>query len=174
MEYINWSIFKNTFGGCGVRRWDGYALHYDWHLDRVVAAIRAAAQVPGKRAVAYALAAAIAKREARERVMARRRKQEEAEAASRREEEAMISGLQAELGALRNTDPGMSLLTAVEYITSDPAHRIALYRRCSPEALSTRSDGTGQDDPGFLRIASSVAKDLALLERRAKAEGFQV
>ena len=26
--------------GCGVRRWDGYALHYDWHLDRVVSAIR--------------------------------------------------------------------------------------------------------------------------------------
>ena len=32
----------------------------------------------------------------------------------------------------------------------------------------------GQDDLLLLNIASSVAKDLALLERRAKAEGFQV
>jgi hypothetical protein len=26
--------------GCGVRRWDGYVSYDDWHLDRVVAAIR--------------------------------------------------------------------------------------------------------------------------------------
>jgi hypothetical protein len=32
----------------------------------------------------------------------------------------------------------------------------------------------GQDDPRLLKIASSVAKDLALLERRAMGEGFQV
>ena len=32
----------------------------------------------------------------------------------------------------------------------------------------------GQDDPRPVTIASSVAKDLALLERRARAEGFQV
>jgi hypothetical protein len=31
----------------------------------------------------------------------------------------------------------------------------------------------GEDDPRFLKIASSVAMDIALLERRAKAEGFQ-
>jgi hypothetical protein len=68
----------------------------------------------------------------------------------------------------------MSLLTAVEYITSDLAHRVALYRRCSPEDRSIRSSGIGNDDPGLLKIAPLVAKDLALLERRAKAEGFQV
>jgi hypothetical protein len=32
----------------------------------------------------------------------------------------------------------------------------------------------GQDDPRFLKIASLVTNDLAILERRAKAEGFQV
>jgi hypothetical protein len=160
--------------GCGVRRWDGYAIHYDWHLDRVVSAIRSAAQVPGKRAAADALAAAIARQEARERVAARKRKQEEAEAAHRQEEEVEISALQDELRALRATDPGMSLLTAVEYITSDPARRIALYRRCSPESRSTRSSGMGQDDLLLLNIASSFTKDLASLERRAKAEGFPV
>ena len=160
--------------GIGVRRWDGYAIHNDWHLDRVVSAIRSAAQVPGNPEVADALAAAIAKQEARERVAARKREHEETEAARRQEEEAVISVLQADLRALRTTDPGMSLLTAVEYITSDPAHRIALYRRCSAEDLSIRTRGMGQDDLLLLNIASSVAKDLALLERRAKAEGFQV
>ena len=68
----------------------------------------------------------------------------------------------------------MSLLTAVEFITSDPARRIALYRRCSAEDRSIRSSGMGQDDPGHLKIASVVAKDLAFLQRRATAEGFQV
>jgi hypothetical protein len=160
--------------GCGVRRWDGYALHYDWHLDRVVFAIRSASQVPGESEVADALAAAIAKQKGRERVAARKRKQEATEAAHRREEEAVISALRVELRALRGTEPGMSLLTAVEYITSDPAHRIALYRRCSAEDRSIRTSGMGQDDLLLLNIASSVAKDLALLERRAKAEGFQV
>jgi hypothetical protein len=160
--------------GCGVRRWDGYAMHDDWHLDRVVSAIRSAAQVSGKPAVAHALATAIAKQEGRERVAARKREQEETEAARRQEEEAVISVLRVEMRVLRGTDPGMSLLTAVEYITADPAHRIALYRRCSAEDLSIRSSGMGQDDPLLLKIASSVAKDLALLERRATAEGFPV
>jgi hypothetical protein len=32
----------------------------------------------------------------------------------------------------------------------------------------------GQDDPRLLKVASSVEKDLAFLERRAHAEGFQV
>ena len=125
--------------GCGVCRWDGYALHNDWHLDRVVSAIRSAAQVPGKPAVADALAAAIARQQERERVAARKRKQEETEAAHRQEEEAVISALRVELRALRATDPGISLLTAVEYITPDPARRIALYRCCSPEDRSGSS-----------------------------------
>ena len=160
--------------GIGVRRWDGYAIHNDWHLDRVVSAIRSAAQVPGNPEVADALAAAVARQEVREWVMARKRKQEETEAARRQDEEAAISELQVELRALRATDPAMSLLTAVEFVTSDPARRIPLYRRCSAEDRSTRSRGMGQDDLLLLNIASSVAKDLALLERRAKAEGFQV
>jgi hypothetical protein len=63
-------------------------------------------------------------------VAARKREQEVTEAARREEEQAVISGLQIELRALRATDPGMTLLTAVEYSTSNPAHRIALYRCC--------------------------------------------
>ena len=41
-----------------MRRWDGNVIHYDWHLDRVVAAIRSAAQDPEKPAIADALSAA--------------------------------------------------------------------------------------------------------------------
>ncbi len=160
--------------GCGVRRWDGYALHYDWHLDRVVSTIRSTTQVPGEPAVADALAAAIAKQNTRERVASRKRKQEEAETVSRLEEEVVVSGLRVELRALRATDPGMSLLTAVEFITSDPAHRIALYRCCSTEDQSIGFSGKRQDDSGLLKIGASTAKDLGLLERRAKAEGFSV
>jgi hypothetical protein len=109
---------------------DGMGLprHDDWHLERAVAAIRSAAEVPGNPAVADALAEAVDRREARERVVARKHQLEETEAGRRREEEAIISGLQVELRALRVTDLAMSLLTAVEYITPDPAHRIALYR----------------------------------------------
>jgi hypothetical protein len=143
--------------GCGVRRWDGYAMHDDWHLDGVVSAIRSAAQDPGRPEIADAFVAAIAKQQGRERVAARKRKQEEAETARRQEEEAVMSALQVELRALRCADPGMSLLTAVEFTTSDPARRIALYRRCSAEDWSV-----------------GAANDLALLERHAKAEGFQV
>jgi hypothetical protein len=51
----------------------------------------------------------------------------------------------------------MSLLTAVEFITHDPARRVALYRGCHAEDQSI-----------------GAAKDLALLERRARAEGFQI
>ena len=151
--------------GCGVRRWDGYAMHDDWHLERVVSAIRSAAQVPGDPEVADALAAAIAKQEERERALGRKRKQEETEAARRQEEEAVVSGLEIELRELRAADPGMTLLNAVEYVTPDPAHRIALYRRRSPEDWSIGAE------PNYPRV---VAKDLSLLERRAKAEGFQV
>jgi hypothetical protein len=89
-----------------------------------------------------------------------------------KEEEAVVLVLQVGLQALRATDPGMSLLDALEYTTCDPDRRIALYGRCSGEDLS--ADGRVQGDPRVLKIASSSALDLALLERRAKAEGFQV
>jgi hypothetical protein len=94
----------------GIRRY--VVPRYDWHLDRVVSAIRSTVEGPGKPAVADALAAAIAKQEARERVASRRRKQEETEAARRLKEEVVVSGLRVELRALRATDPGMSQLTA--------------------------------------------------------------
>jgi hypothetical protein len=73
---------------------------------------------------------------------------------------------------LRGTDSGMSLLTAVEYTTSDPNQRIALYRCCHAEDQSMI--GMGPDEARLLKIASSSDQDLALLERRARAEGFQV
>jgi hypothetical protein len=136
----------------------------------VLYAIRSAAEDPSTSAVANALAAAITKQDARDRVAARKRKQEETEAASRQEEEAMTSGLEVELQALRATDPCMSLLDAVEYTTSDPERRIALYTRCSAEDRGL--NGMAHDDP-HLKTASSSALDLALLERRAMAEGFR-
>jgi len=95
-------------------------------------------------------------------------------AARRQEEEAVLSALEVQLRTLRFTDPGMSLLDAVEYTTCDPALRIALYRCCSAEDGSIRSNGVAQEDPHRLKIASSSAMDLAFLERRAKAEGFQI
>jgi hypothetical protein len=61
--------------GCGVRRWDGVAMHDDWHLERAVAAIGLAAQARGDTAVADALAAAIGRRQGPERLAARKRKQ---------------------------------------------------------------------------------------------------
>jgi hypothetical protein len=155
--------------GCGVRRWDGYALHSDWHLDRVVSAIGSTVEVPGKPAVADALVAALAKQDARERVASRKRRREEMKAASLLAEEVLISGLQIELRALRATDPGMSLLTAVEYITSDAGCQGVLYRRCSLEERGIGSSCMGQDDPRL-----SASRDLALLDRRARAEGYQV
>jgi hypothetical protein len=48
--------------GCLLRRWDGYATHDDWHLERAVAAVRSASQVPGNRAIADALAEAVGRR----------------------------------------------------------------------------------------------------------------
>jgi hypothetical protein len=177
LELLGYRVAKHVTdsavaAGCGVHRWDGYTMHDDWHLERAVAAIRSAAEVPGEPEVADVLEAAIASQHAREMVAARKRKQEEAEAARRQEEEAVMSTLGVELRALCATDPDMSLLTAVEYITPDPAHRIDLDRRCTAEDQSIR--GMGQDNTRFSKIASSVAKDLALLERRAQAEGFQV
>jgi hypothetical protein len=134
-------------------------------------AIISAAEVPGNLAVANALAAAIANQEIRKHAVARKRKQEEEEAARRLEEDALVSLLEVELRALCATDPGMSLLTAVEFVTHDPAHRIGLYRRCGAEDKSI--SGMSQDDLRFSKMASSVASDLAF-ERRARAEGFRV
>jgi hypothetical protein len=160
--------------GFGVPRWNDFTMQNDWHLDRVLAAIRTAVQNTENPAIADALAAAIGRQQGRERLVARKRKQDEEEAARRQEEEAVVSALYVELRALRGTDPGMSLLDAVEYITPDPGRRIALYGFCSPEDQSVQSSGMGHDDPRLLKIASLVDKDLALLERRAKAEGFEV
>jgi hypothetical protein len=140
----------------------------------MVSSIRSAAQGAGNAAVADALAAAIGRQQGRERLVARKRKRDDEEAARRQEEEAVLSGLRLELQALRTADPGMSLLDAVEYTTSDPDRRIALYGFCSPEDQSVESSGMGQDNPRLLKIASSDAKDLVLLVRRAVAEGFQV
>jgi hypothetical protein len=160
--------------GLGVPRWNGFTMQDDWHLARVVAAIKSAAQDPEKLAIADALAAAIANQQGRERVAARKREQEETAAVRRQEEDAVISALQVELQALRTTDPGMTLLTAVEFVTPDPSRRVALYGLCSPEDRSNQFSGMGQDDPRLLKIASMVSNDLAFLERRAKAEGFRV
>jgi hypothetical protein len=104
-------------------------------------------------------------------VAALKRKQEETEAASR-QEEALICALRVVLRGLRTAEPEMSLLTGVEFITPDPAHRIALYRRSSAEDQSI--SGMGEDDARLLTNESSRAKDLALLKHRAQAEGFQV
>jgi hypothetical protein len=109
--------------GLGVRRWDGYTMHDDWHLEGVLSAIRSATQTPGEPAVAMLSQPQSVDQEARERVVAHKRKQDEEEAA-RRKEEDLISGLRVDLRTLRATDPGMSLLDAVEYITPDPYRRI--------------------------------------------------
>jgi hypothetical protein len=85
----------------------------------------------------------------------------------------VISVLWVELQALRGTDPGMTLLTAVEFVTADPAHRIALYRRCAKDG-DVQARDLSQGDPRLLKIVSPSTLDLAFLERRAKAEGFQV
>src|SRR5580704_7930650 len=80
LELLGYRVAKHVTDGavavgCGVHRWDGFAMHDDWHLERAVAAIRSAAEVPGNPAVAGALAAAIAKQHGRVRVAARKRKQ---------------------------------------------------------------------------------------------------
>ena len=62
---------------------------------------------------------------------------------------AAIAGLEAELRAVPVSDPGMTLLTAVEYITPGPGRRIALYRRCSAEDQGI--SGMRQDDARFSR-----------------------
>jgi hypothetical protein len=131
-------------------------MHDDWHPDRAVSAIRSAAESPGNPAVADALAAAIAKQQGRERLVVRKRKQDEEEAERRQEEEAVIFGLEVDIGMLRATDPGMSLLDAVEYITPDPDRRIVLYRRRSAADGGTKASGLEQDDPCLLKIATHL------------------
>jgi hypothetical protein len=160
--------------GFGVPRWNGFTMQDDWHLDRVLAAIRTAVQDTENPAVADGLAAAIGRQQGRDRLVARKGKRDEEEAARRQEEEAVVSALEVELQALQASDPPMSLLTAVEFITSDPAHRVALYSRCIPEERSILSGGVAQDDACLLKIASPVDKDLASLQRRAAADGFQI
>jgi hypothetical protein len=160
--------------GFGVPRWNGFTMQDDWNLSLVVAAIRTSVQDTENPAIANALAAAIGRQQRRDRLMARKCKRDEEEAASQQEEEAVISRLELELQALQASDPPMSLLTAVEFITSDPAHRVALYRRCIPKERSILSGGVAQDDACLLKIDSSVDKDLAFLQRRAAAEGFQI
>jgi hypothetical protein len=160
--------------GFGVPRWNDFTMQNDWHLDRVLAAIRTAVQDTENPVIADALAAAVANQQGRERVAARKRKQDDEEAARRQEEEAVVAGLRHELQALRGAEPGMTLLTAVEFVTPDPDRRVALYGLCSPEDRSMQSSGMGQDDPRLLKIASLVASDTAFLKRRAMAEGFQV
>lgn len=82
--------------------------------------------------------------------------------------------LEVELRVLQASDPRIDLLTAVEFITSDPAHRVTLYSCCTAGDRSIRSSGVAQDEACLLKIASSVDKDLAFLQRRAAAEGFKV
>jgi hypothetical protein len=101
--------------------------------------------------------------------LAYEREQEKTAAKCRQEKVAVMAALALELRELRDTDPGMSLLNAVEFITPAPDRRLALYRRCSADDRSV--NGIGQD-ARLLKIASSIARDLALLERRAMAEGF--
>jgi hypothetical protein len=158
--------------GFGVPRWNGFTMQNDWHLDRVLAAIRTAVQDTENPAIANALVAAIGRQQGRKRSVERKRRQDEEEAACRQEEEAVLSALGGELRELRDTDPGMSLLNAVEFITPDLGRRIVLYRYCGGDDHSFEPNGTGQD--GLLRTSSLVDKDLALLERRAKAEGFRI
>jgi hypothetical protein len=107
-------------------------------------------------------------------MVARKRKREEEEAACRQEEEGVISALRVELRSLRAADHDMSVLTAVEFVTSDFGRRVALYKLCSVEARDIRCNGMSQDDSECLKIASPSTLDLAFLKRRARAEGFQV
>jgi hypothetical protein len=94
--------------GFGVPRWNDFTMQNDWHLDRVLAAIRTAVQDTENPAIANALAAAIAKQQGGSACWPG------SVNAGRQEEEAVMSGLQVELRVLRDTDSGMSLLNAVE------------------------------------------------------------
>jgi hypothetical protein len=101
--------------GCGIWRWGEFDMHDEWHFGRAVSAVKSAPQFPGESAVADALSAAVDRREARERGPQAETGRDGGE--QRREKEVVITRLQPELIAPRDTDPGMSLLPAVEYIT---------------------------------------------------------
>jgi hypothetical protein len=64
----------------------------------------------------------------RQRTAARKLQKAELDATRRQEEEAELLGLEVELRMLRADAPDISLLIAVEFVSPDPAHRIALYR----------------------------------------------
>jgi hypothetical protein len=99
-------------------------------LDRVVSAIRSAANPSATQNSLMLSRRRLPNSIAGSGVLARKREQEETEAARRQEERASVSGLEVELRTLRATDPDMSLLDAVKYITPDRARRLALYGRC--------------------------------------------
>jgi hypothetical protein len=91
----------------------------------------------------------------------RRQQKEEVEAALRGARQAVVDGLKAELTALMASDPDMPLMDAVDFVTPDPGDRLELYR-----SFGKPEHRIGADH------CSTVASDLALLERRAEAEGF--
>jgi hypothetical protein len=79
--------------GYGVRWWDGFCFHSDWHRDRLVEAIRSAALCRDNAVIADCVATAVAKQRAKELSAERRRRHEEAEAVQRRRREAEMCGL---------------------------------------------------------------------------------
>ena len=151
----------------GVRRWNGDRFYTDWHIDRVVDAIRRAAACPNEPAVADALAAAVAKQQTKKQLIARRQRQKEVEAAQRRERQAVMAALQAELAVLMSSASDLPLLEAVEFVTLDPGDRLALYRSFENSVHDTEDDSLPRRSP-------TSASHLALLERRAEAEGVQI
>jgi hypothetical protein len=147
--------------GFGARRWDGERFFIDWHRDRVVEAIRFAVASPDNPEAAGAFEKAVARQEAKERLAECRRQKEEVEAALRRRREAELDGLKADLAALMASDPDMPIMDAIEFVTPDPGDRLELYR-----SFRDSKHVNGPDHN------STVAGDLALLNRRAVAEGL--
>jgi hypothetical protein len=89
-----------------------------------------------------------------------KRERAEMDATCRQEEEAELLGLEVKLRLLRADEPGVTLLTAVEFVTPDPAHRVSLYRRCVADDPSTTSRGIDQGDSRVWVIGSAIAKAL--------------
>jgi hypothetical protein len=54
---------SSVAAGCGVPRWDRFAVHDDWHLERAVTAIGSAAQATGGTAVPDALTGPIGRQQ---------------------------------------------------------------------------------------------------------------
>jgi hypothetical protein len=126
------------------------------------AAIKSAVACPDNPAIADAFQMAVARQQTKVLLAERRRRQEEIEAAKRGTRQAVVGVLKAELTALMASDSEMPLLDAVEFVTPDPGDRLELYR----------SFKNSEHDTGVDHI-STVASDVALLERRAAAEGFR-